>query len=678
MKTLTSKKQERSEKKKKKLAALANLVKLNDKERQEEIMAERHEKSEPKNSKQIAADMDNDGFTMVTHKKKQNNEKRLPINSEEPINKKQKIDDDETTEQEEEQLRNLNLSEEQYKLLKKELRDRKRQLENIPYLRLREFGQRALLTVKDDERTPIFLTDIQHLVMSSLLGKKSPCTPDRWCFFDKPQHLSHTVVVCLEGLSLYHYLSNESKFEKINQIFDTKLEVILPSSKRNDGESMIMIEELTQVPLTNAQAHELIDKHGSLEAAIELNKDPTLLINGIFPVEEKPIDPEKDDIHPNDKFPRTKLLLSALQMVDEGYPMPLRGELNKHFSNYVMTKDKYVPVTNRSPLFGIDCEMCRTTKGINELTRISIVNENCETVYETLVRPTNKIVDYLTQYSGITEEIMMKVTKRLSDVHREVRQLLPPDAILVGQSLNCDLNAMRMMHPYVIDTSVCFNMSGVRKRKSKLQKLAMAFLKETIQEHESGHDSVEDSVSSLKLVKLKLANSMEFGDEILMQKKRLHDIIRAASGDAIKNNLFAHASQRDKRTAIITSKPLSPRIQELLKKAEQVTVDNSQTCFLLHELSSNKEAVRKCKEISLENALTLCNLNVTSDELRASSFDNTIESVNKWISKIWKSMAHNALLLVLMGGAAECSSGVATIAIKRNIADVAAELPLTV
>lgn len=618
----------------------------------------------------------------MTHKKKQGKKNHLNSSSEEPTNKKPKIDEDQTTDsepisaQEEENLKNLNLSEEQYKLLKKELRERKRQLENIPNLRLREFGQRALLSVKDDERTPIFLTDIQHLVMSALLGKKSPCAPDRWCFFDKPHQLSHTVVVCLEGLSLYHYLSNESKFEKINQIFDTKLEVVMPSKK--DGESMVMIEELTQVPLTNAQAHELIEKHGSLEAAVELNKDPTLLIKGIFPVEDTTVDPKSNDIHPNDKFPRTKLLLSALQMVDDGYPMPLRGELNKQFANYVMTKKKYAPVTNRSPLFGLDCEMCRTSKGINELTRISIVNESCETVYETLVRPTNKIVDYLTQYSGITEEIMMKVTKTLKDVQREVRALLPPDAILVGQSLNCDLNAMRMMHPYVIDTSVCFNMSGERKRKSKLQKLAMAFLKETIQEHEGGHDSVEDSVSSLKLVKLKLANSMEFGDEILIQKKRLHDIIRAASGDTIKNNLFAHASQRDKRTAIITANPLPSTIQDLLKKAELAAVDNSQTCLLLHELSSNKEAVRKCKEIALENALTLCNLHITADELRASSFDNTIESVNKWISKIWKSMAHNGLLLVLMGGATECTSGVAKIAIKRNVADVATEVPLTV
>lgn len=70
MKTLINKKQERTEKKKRKLAALANLVKLNDKERQEEVMAERKSKKEstldtPKLATNEMGNNDNDGFTMV-------------------------------------------------------------------------------------------------------------------------------------------------------------------------------------------------------------------------------------------------------------------------------------------------------------------------------------------------------------------------------------------------------------------------------------------------------------------------------------------------------------------------------------------------------------------------------------------------------------------------------------
>lgn len=64
-----------------------------------------------------------------------------------------------------------------------------------------------------------------------------------------------------------------------------------------------------------------------------------------------------------------------------------------------------------------------------------------------------------------------------------------------------------MMHPYIIDTSVIYNTSGDRKRKTKLARLAAEFLSETIQASKDGHDSIEDSWSALKLVQLKLQKS---------------------------------------------------------------------------------------------------------------------------------------------------------------------------
>lgn len=63
------------------------------------------------------------------------------------------------------------------------------------------------------------------------------------------------------------------------------------------------------------------------------------------------------------------------------------------------------------------------------------------------------------------------------------------------------------MHPYVIDTSVIYNLSGERWRKPKLQTLASDFLNLEIQTGNKGHDSAEDSISSLKLVQLKLSKS---------------------------------------------------------------------------------------------------------------------------------------------------------------------------
>uniref|UniRef100_A0A0A1WVL0 Putative RNA exonuclease NEF-sp n=1 Tax=Zeugodacus cucurbitae TaxID=28588 RepID=A0A0A1WVL0_ZEUCU len=689
MKTFSSKQEERKEKKKKKLLALAKLVQLNDNDRREtatnQVVSETCETT-TKN--------DDDGFVKVTHKKK--SAKLMPPKpqtgkvisdvavEDEPQTKRPKLTKSESTDgsasdssqvsstTEEQQRLKLQLTEEQYKELRRQLRQRKRELENVPILRLREFGQRASLEMPQGQRTPIFLTDIQHLLMSALIGKKSPCSPDRWCFLEKPLRLSHSVVLILEGLSLYHYLSNESKFTKTNEIFQTRLEVVLPPLKEGS-----IIEEMAQVPLTNVQAHKLIEQHGSLELAVEMTKDPTLIVKTIFPISEDTTATKKSKLPVGDKFPRTKLLLSALQMVDEGYPMPLRGELSNRFKEYVFTKDKYKPVTDNSPMFGVDCEMCRTVIGQNELTRVSIVNEDLETVYETLVMPTNKIVDYLTPFSGITATIMRTVTKTIKDVQREVKELLPPDAILVGQSLNFDLNAMKMMHPYVIDTSMCFNLSGIRRRKAKLQTLAMTFLKEAIQENADGHDSVEDSLASLKLVKMKLANSLEYGDEILTQKKRLHDIMRLASGDNIKNNLLAHASQRDRRTAIITNGTLQQQVKEIITKAEDNEIPDTLKTVSFYELDTNKSAINKAREIALEHSLTITNLRLGTDEFQLDNTEKTVMKLDKWIGKLWQTVAHNGMFLVLMGGSTECASGVAKIAIKKSAATAAASIAST-
>lgn len=110
----------------------------------------------------------------------------------------------------------------------------------------------------------------------------------------------------------------------------------------------------------------------------------------------------------------------------------------------MQTKSKYTEVTPSSPMFAIDCEMCRTVTGQLELTRITVVNENLEMIYDTLVKPFNKITDYLTRFSGITKQMLDPVTVRLSDVQKKIQEILPPDAILIGQSLNCDLHAMQV------------------------------------------------------------------------------------------------------------------------------------------------------------------------------------------------------------------------------------------
>lgn len=71
--------------------------------------------------------------------------------------------------------------------MKQELRERKKKLKTIPRFHLKVAGESASLTinVKSENRIPIFLSDIQHLLLYSLHGHHSPYVPARWCHLEK-------------------------------------------------------------------------------------------------------------------------------------------------------------------------------------------------------------------------------------------------------------------------------------------------------------------------------------------------------------------------------------------------------------------------------------------------------------------------------------------------------------
>ncbi|KAL7055431.1 hypothetical protein AAHC03_022921 [Spirometra sp. Aus1] len=216
----------------------------------------------------------------------------------------------------------------------------------------------------------------------------------------------------------------------------------------------------------------------------------------------------------DDVFDRTLLLMNTDQMICEHIALPkdIAGtSWKEEWASFVPLKDKYEPVTPSSPMFGIDCEMVLTKAG-SELARITIVDELGCALMDKLVKPPNPVEDYVTRFSGITHQMLAGVDTCLADIQLEMRQILPPDAILVGHSIENDLKALKIFHPYLIDTSVIFNMSQCRTGKPKLRNLAQAFLGQTIQNGKKGHSSAEDAKATLDLVRLKLSQSLDFGD----------------------------------------------------------------------------------------------------------------------------------------------------------------------
>jgi hypothetical protein len=63
----------------------------------------------------------------------------------------------------------------------------------------------------------------------------------------------------------------------------------------------------------------------------------------------------------------------------------------------------------------VDCEMCVTAVGV-ELTRVSLLAHDGSLLLDALVKPAADILDYKTQFSGISEEMLSGVTTTLAQV----------------------------------------------------------------------------------------------------------------------------------------------------------------------------------------------------------------------------------------------------------------------
>eukprot|EP00035_Acanthoeca_spectabilis_P039631 m.63852 g.63852 ORF g.63852 m.63852 type:complete len:596 (+) comp9685_c1_seq1:181-1968(+) len=188
----------------------------------------------------------------------------------------------------------------------------------------------------------------------------------------------------------------------------------------------------------------------------------------------------------------TKMVLTEEQLVENGYPLASQAE-----------EAGWVTLTEPrgERMFAVDCEMVLTEHG-QELARCSVVDDTYTTLYDKMVLPESPIVDYVTKYSGITPELLEGVTTRLSDVQRELQELLGSDAVLVGHSLENDLRVLKLVHPWVIDTAVAFGGARTGSMKHGLKHLAQRCLGKDIQASTAGggHNSVEDARTAMELV----------------------------------------------------------------------------------------------------------------------------------------------------------------------------------
>jgi len=167
--------------------------------------------------------------------------------------------------------------------------------------------------------------------------------------------------------------------------------------------------------------------------------------------------------------------------------------------------------TASKSIIAIDCEMCMTGPSEFSLTRISCVHWDGTVLLDSLVKPAKPITDYLTPYSGITAAMLAEVTTTLADIQAKLLPLLTTDTILIGHSLNSDMNALQLTHPNIVDTSILYPHPRGPPLKSSLKWLAQKYLVKDIQQGVKGHNSIEDARAALELVKQKCERGAKWG-----------------------------------------------------------------------------------------------------------------------------------------------------------------------
>ncbi|CAP24081.1 Protein CBG02435 [Caenorhabditis briggsae] len=163
---------------------------------------------------------------------------------------------------------------------------------------------------------------------------------------------------------------------------------------------------------------------------------------------------------------------------------------------FIKTPRSSGPFDGRSyKVFAIDTEMIYTEYGM-EAARATVVDVHGSLVANFFIKPTGRILDLNTQYSGVTEGFL-DIAVSLEEAHRILFHHINENTILVGHHLSNDLKVLKLIHTNVVDTAVLFESRG---RYPSLKVLAKRHLHKDIHNEVGGHDSTEDASTCIELV----------------------------------------------------------------------------------------------------------------------------------------------------------------------------------
>lgn len=201
---------------------------------------------------------------------------------------------------------------------------------------------------------------------------------------------------------------------------------------------------------------------------------------------------------PQHKSPEQRLVRLTLE-----HPQyPSEYSFPSYEEEWVVIKlKKKSKVMRSTKLVAVDCEMVLCEDGTEACVRVCVVDRNLKVKLNEFVNPGKAIADYRTEITGIAAADLDGVKCSLSDVQTSMKKLLSHGTILVGHSLNNDLQALKLDHARVIDTSYIFKYSDAPlQRKPSLNNLCKSVLGYEVREKGAPHNCLDDACAAMKLV----------------------------------------------------------------------------------------------------------------------------------------------------------------------------------
>ncbi|CAA7409782.1 unnamed protein product [Spirodela intermedia] len=180
---------------------------------------------------------------------------------------------------------------------------------------------------------------------------------------------------------------------------------------------------------------------------------------------------------------------------------------------------KVSKVAKVNAMISLDCEMVLCQDGTEAVVRVCVVDHNLGVKLDKIVNPNKPVADFRTGITGICSQDLEGVTCSLLDVQKALRKLLSHGTILVGHSLHNDLEALKIDHARVIDTSFIFQCLDIPEIKTpSLNSLCESVLGSPIRKEGDPHECRNDAEAAMKLVLAKIEHG--FDDPIAIEAKK--------------------------------------------------------------------------------------------------------------------------------------------------------------